>query len=62
MVAKREECEPSHGPALYGGIFDAKQLAKAGFVYIPTEGSNDLVECPFCQYQVEGWEADDDPW
>lgn len=37
------------------------KMAQAGFYYAATEGSDDMVQCAYCGYAVEGWEADDDP-
>jgi len=43
------------------GAWADKQLAKAGFVFTPSGPLSDLVKCPYCEYDVEEWDEDDDP-
>lgn len=38
-----------------------EQLAEAGFYYIPTPDSHDLVKCFLCDKSLDGWEQGDDP-
>ncbi|XP_067933524.1 baculoviral IAP repeat-containing protein 5-like [Watersipora subatra] len=40
----------------------AEAMAQAGFVHTPSEGSTDGARCFFCCKELDGWEADDDPW
>lgn len=37
------------------------QMSKAGFHYAATADSHDMVQCAYCGYAAEGWEAGDDP-
>ncbi|XP_012278444.1 baculoviral IAP repeat-containing protein 5 isoform X1 [Orussus abietinus] len=37
-------------------------MASAGFVAIGGEEEPDLVECFICLKQLDGWEANDNPW
>jgi hypothetical protein len=30
-------------------------------VFTPSGPSSDLVKCPYCEYDVEEWDEDDDP-
>lgn len=39
----------------------SKKLALAGFAYMPTEESDDMVKCSHCGLGLDGWEAGDDP-
>jgi len=43
-----------------GSLAD-RQLANAGFVFTPSGPLSDLVKCPYCEYDVEEWDEDDDP-
>ncbi|TXT13160.1 hypothetical protein VHUM_01561 [Vanrija humicola] len=38
-----------------------RSLAEAGFISTPTSTAEDLTACPWCAYEVEAWEEDDDP-
>ena len=38
------------------------QMAEAGFYSCATEACPDLVRCYVCFKELEGWEANDDPW
>ncbi|XP_037546703.1 baculoviral IAP repeat-containing protein 5a [Nematolebias whitei] len=38
-----------------------ENMAKAGFIHIPSENSPDTAMCFFCLKELEGWEPDDDP-
>ena len=37
------------------------QMAKAGFIYTPSDNSPDIAMCFFCLKELEGWEPEDDP-
>lgn len=37
-------------------------MAEAGFIHLPTETCPDGVRCFFCCKELDGWEAEDDPW
>ncbi|KAH7332728.1 hypothetical protein B0J17DRAFT_579811 [Rhizoctonia solani] len=39
----------------------AKHMAKAGFIYTPTQESDDLASCFYCNLGLDGWESTDDP-
>lgn len=39
----------------------AKKMAKAGFIYCPTDESEDACKCTQCDLTLDGWEVDDDP-
>lgn len=36
-------------------------MANAGFIYAPTDDSDDNVQCPYCETALDGWEIEDDP-
>ncbi|TLD17048.1 uncharacterized protein PgNI_01405 [Pyricularia grisea] len=38
-----------------------KQLAEAGWIYTPTNESDDNTTCAYCQLALDGWEASDKP-
>ncbi|KAL8403785.1 hypothetical protein RB594_008878 [Gaeumannomyces avenae] len=38
-----------------------KQLAEAGWIYTPTNESDDNTTCAYCQLSLDGWEAGDKP-
>ncbi|KLU91033.1 hypothetical protein MAPG_09558 [Magnaporthiopsis poae ATCC 64411] len=38
-----------------------KQLAEAGWIYTPTNESDDNTTCAYCQLSLDGWEAADKP-
>ncbi|TLS30981.1 hypothetical protein PpBr36_03284 [Pyricularia pennisetigena] len=38
-----------------------KQLAEAGWIYTPTNESDDNTTCAYCQLALDGWEAGDKP-
>ncbi|KAJ3050585.1 hypothetical protein HK097_008411, partial [Rhizophlyctis rosea] len=38
-----------------------QKVAAAGFIYSPTDDSEDNVACPYCELALDGWEATDDP-
>ncbi|XP_026996187.1 baculoviral IAP repeat-containing protein 5a [Tachysurus fulvidraco] len=38
-----------------------ENMAKAGFIHVPSENCPDLAQCFFCLKELEGWEPDDDP-
>ncbi|KAG9092957.1 hypothetical protein FRC06_011729 [Ceratobasidium sp. 370] len=40
----------------------AKHMAKAGFIYTPTNDSDDLASCFYCNLGLDGWESTDDPY
>ncbi|KAF9935365.1 hypothetical protein FBU30_003155 [Linnemannia zychae] len=44
-----------------GWFGTAKRMANAGFIYAPTDDSNDNVQCPYCETALDGWEIQDDP-
>ncbi|CAG8681840.1 35184_t:CDS:2, partial [Racocetra persica] len=44
-----------------GWVGTIKKMAKAGFIYSPTLGSLDNVNCQYCGVGLEGWEPKDDP-
>lgn len=37
-------------------------MAEAGFFHCPTEKEQDLVQCYVCYKELDGWEANDEPW
>ncbi|KAB5589245.1 BIR domain-containing protein [Ceratobasidium theobromae] len=39
----------------------SKHMAKAGFIYTPTNESDDLASCFYCNLGLDGWESTDDP-
>ncbi|EUC55375.1 inhibitor of apoptosis domain protein [Rhizoctonia solani AG-3 Rhs1AP] len=39
----------------------SKHMAKAGFIYTPTQESDDLASCFYCNLGLDGWESTDDP-
>ncbi|KAJ1302209.1 hypothetical protein OPQ81_001033 [Rhizoctonia solani] len=39
----------------------SKHMAKAGFIYTPTQESEDLASCFYCNLGLDGWESTDDP-
>ncbi|XP_026856156.2 baculoviral IAP repeat-containing protein 5.2-B-like isoform X5 [Electrophorus electricus] len=39
----------------------SENMAKAGFIHVPTENSPDVAQCFFCYKELEGWEPQDDP-
>ncbi|KAG6033620.1 hypothetical protein E4U19_006337 [Claviceps sp. Clav32 group G5] len=39
-----------------------KQLVEAGWVYTPTEESDDMATCAYCQLGLDGWEPSDKPY
>eukprot|EP00914_Ancora_sagittata_P005537 GHVO01011329.1.p1 GENE.GHVO01011329.1~~GHVO01011329.1.p1 ORF type:complete len:130 (+),score=22.61 GHVO01011329.1:132-521(+) len=43
---------------------DAQQrrCAEAGFFYTPESNSPDLVQCFYCDKELDGWDPNDDPW
>ncbi|CAO3567539.1 unnamed protein product [Mortierella alpina] len=47
-----------HTKGWYG---TTKRMANAGFFYAPEEGSDDRVQCSYCDLALDGWEATDDP-
>ncbi|MCI4384382.1 hypothetical protein PGIGA_G00037960 [Pangasianodon gigas] len=38
-----------------------ENMAKAGFIHVPSENSPDIAQCFFCLKELEGWEPEDDP-
>lgn len=36
-------------------------MANAGFIYAPTDDSDDNVQCPYCETALDGWEIQDNP-
>ncbi|XP_023221678.1 baculoviral IAP repeat-containing protein 5-like [Centruroides sculpturatus] len=40
----------------------AEKMAEAGFYHCPTDDEPDLVRCYVCFKELDGWEANDDPW
>ncbi|XP_060794997.1 baculoviral IAP repeat-containing protein 5a [Neoarius graeffei] len=38
-----------------------ENMAKAGFIHVPSENSPDVAQCFFCLKELEGWEPEDDP-
>ncbi|XP_064408385.1 baculoviral IAP repeat-containing protein 5-like [Latimeria chalumnae] len=38
-----------------------ENMAKAGFIYRPSENEPDVAMCFFCLKELEGWEPQDDP-
>ncbi|KAK3847596.1 MAG: hypothetical protein J3R72DRAFT_362371 [Linnemannia gamsii] len=44
-----------------GWFGTTKRMANAGFIYAPTEDSDDNVQCPYCETALDGWEMKDDP-
>lgn len=38
-----------------------KQLVEAGWKYTPTEDSDDMATCTYCQLALDGWEPGDKP-
>ncbi|KAF8945569.1 hypothetical protein BGZ47_002408 [Haplosporangium gracile] len=44
-----------------GWFGTTKRMANAGFIYAPTDDSDDNVQCPYCETALDGWEIDDDP-
>ncbi|KAG8692660.1 hypothetical protein FRC08_009609, partial [Ceratobasidium sp. 394] len=40
----------------------SKHMAKAGFIYTPTNDSDDLASCFYCNLGLDGWESTDDPY
>ncbi|KAG5950055.1 hypothetical protein E4U53_005526 [Claviceps sorghi] len=39
-----------------------KQLVEAGWNYTPTEESDDMATCAYCQLGLDGWEPNDKPY
>lgn len=39
-----------------------KQLVEAGWKYTPTEESDDMATCVYCQLALDGWEPSDKPY
>ncbi|XP_066560583.1 baculoviral IAP repeat-containing protein 5a [Amia ocellicauda] len=48
-------------PFQEGCVCTPENMAKAGFIHIPTENCPDVAQCFFCYKELEGWEPDDDP-
>ncbi|OAQ29135.1 inhibitor of apoptosis repeat-containing protein [Linnemannia elongata AG-77] len=44
-----------------GWFGTTKRMANAGFIYAPTDDSDDNVQCPYCETALDGWEIEDDP-
>ncbi|KAG8950081.1 hypothetical protein FRC03_012959 [Tulasnella sp. 419] len=44
-----------------GHSVSSKKMAKAGFVYYPTEKSNDMARCPYCRIGFDDWQPRDNP-
>ncbi|KAF9093459.1 hypothetical protein BGX29_009915 [Mortierella sp. GBA35] len=44
-----------------GWFGTSKRMARAGFIYAPTDDSDDNVQCPYCEMALDGWEIEDDP-
>ncbi|KAI5103368.1 baculoviral IAP repeat-containing protein 5, partial [Silurus meridionalis] len=38
-----------------------ENMAKAGFIHVPSENCPDIAQCFFCLKELEGWEPEDDP-
>ncbi|KAJ3043043.1 hypothetical protein HDV00_005951 [Rhizophlyctis rosea] len=51
---------PYENDAAWEGL-SGQRMASAGFIYWPSEDSNDNVSCPYCEIELDGWEATDDP-
>lgn len=48
--------------ASYTFVFtDLMQMARAGFVFTPSQDDVDLATCLFCKVALSGWDEDDDP-
>ena len=65
LDANTDQCEQQRVPVTWlTGLTVAlpSQLARAGFVYTPTEQEHDCVTCVYCDYSTVGWEPTDDPW
>ncbi|GJJ77127.1 hypothetical protein EMPS_09486 [Entomortierella parvispora] len=39
----------------------SEKMARAGFIFCPTDESADNAQCSYCSAALEGWEPDDDP-
>ncbi|EGX96217.1 chromosome segregation protein BIR1, putative [Cordyceps militaris CM01] len=39
-----------------------KQLVESGWVYTPTDESDDMATCMYCQLALDGWEPEDKPY
>ncbi|KAG0298776.1 hypothetical protein BGZ96_007651 [Linnemannia gamsii] len=44
-----------------GWFGTTKRMANAGFIYAPTDDSDDNVQCPYCETALDGWEIQDNP-
>ncbi|ESK84812.1 chromosome segregation protein [Moniliophthora roreri MCA 2997] len=40
---------------------NSKNMARAGFVYLPTQDVDDLATCLYCGICLNGWDEEDDP-
>ncbi|KAG7094252.1 hypothetical protein E1B28_007857 [Marasmius oreades] len=49
-----------HDKANYQSV-NSKSMARAGFIYVPTEQGDDAVECMYCDVSLSGWNKEDDP-
>jgi len=39
-----------------------EKMADAGFFMVESDENEDLARCFYCLRELDGWEADDDPW
>lgn len=44
-----------------GWACKTKQLVEAGWKYTPTDDSDDMATCTYCQLALDGWEPEDEP-
>ncbi|OAA60835.1 Baculoviral inhibition of apoptosis protein repeat protein [Cordyceps fumosorosea ARSEF 2679] len=64
MVEAREATFGSRWPheGKDGWQCKTKQLVESGWVYTPTDESDDMATCMYCQLALDGWEPEDKPY
>ncbi|KAJ6789181.1 hypothetical protein PWT90_03305 [Aphanocladium album] len=64
MVEAREATFGSRWPheGKKGWQCKTKQLVESGWVYTPTDESDDMATCMYCQLALDGWEPEDKPY
>ncbi|OAR00523.1 hypothetical protein LLEC1_03816 [Akanthomyces lecanii] len=64
MVGAREATFGTRWPheGKKGWQCKTKQLVESGWVYTPTDESDDMATCMYCQLALDGWEPEDKPY
>ncbi|KAJ2970583.1 hypothetical protein NQ176_g8123 [Zarea fungicola] len=64
MVEAREATFGTRWPheGKKGWHCNTKQLVESGWVYTPTDESDDMATCMYCQLALDGWEPSDKPY